>query len=44
VHALCSALAIILPAILTAREEERSARPHDRNKRLPEFEAGYFPA
>jgi len=40
VHALCSDLATILPAGITAREEERSARLHDRTNFRYEFAAG----
>jgi len=40
VHALCSDLAIILPAGITAREEESRARPHDQTDVRYEFAAG----
>jgi len=40
VHALCSDLVTILPAGITAREEERSARLHDQIDVRYEFAAG----
>jgi len=40
VHVLCSDLATILPAGVTTREEERSARPHARTNVRYEFAAG----
>jgi len=43
VHVLCSDLATILPAGVTTREEERSARPHDRTNVRLSLKRGIFP-
>jgi hypothetical protein len=43
VHALFSTLATILPAGITAREEESSARPHDRTDVFLSLKRGIFP-